>query len=73
MIKLREIRWEGHIARMGEMINAYTILVGKPVRKRSLGRARRRLEYNIKMYLREIRWEGVDWINLVQDRTAIWR
>jgi hypothetical protein len=34
MIKLREIRWVGHVACMRVMRNAYKILVGKPKRKR---------------------------------------
>jgi hypothetical protein len=57
---------------MGEMRNAYRILVGKPEGKRQLGRPRRRLVDNIKMDLREIGWDGMDWINLVQDRDQ-WR
>jgi hypothetical protein len=40
------------------------ILVGKPEGKRPLGRNRRRWEDNIRMDLREIRWEGVDWMHL---------
>jgi hypothetical protein len=39
---------------MGEMRNAYNILVGKPRGKRLLGRLRHRYEYDIKMDLREI-------------------
>jgi hypothetical protein len=35
------MRWVGHVAHEGE-INAYNILVGKPERKRPLGRSRRR-------------------------------
>jgi hypothetical protein len=42
--------------------------VGKPERKRPLGRPRRRWVDNIKMDLREIGWGGMDWINLDQDR-----
>jgi hypothetical protein len=38
VIKSRMMRWAGHVARMGEMINAYTILVVKPDGKRPLGR-----------------------------------
>jgi hypothetical protein len=53
---------------MGEMISAYSILVGKPEGKRSLGRPRCRWEDNIRMYLREIGWEHVNCINLFQDR-----
>jgi hypothetical protein len=44
--------------------NAYKMLVGEPEAKRPLGRARRRSEDNIRMYLREIRWEGVEWFHL---------
>jgi hypothetical protein len=54
IIKLRRIRWAGHVARMGEKINAYRLLVGKPEGKRSLGRPRRRWEDNIKIDLLEI-------------------
>jgi hypothetical protein len=42
VIKSRSIRWVGHVARMGEMRNAYKILVGKTVRKKTLVRHRRR-------------------------------
>jgi hypothetical protein len=42
--------------------------VGKPEGKRPLERPRRRWVDNIKMDLKEIRWGGMDWINLSQDR-----
>jgi hypothetical protein len=48
--------------------NAYRILVRKPEKKRPLGRPRRRWVDNIKMDLREIGWDGMDWIDLAQDR-----
>jgi hypothetical protein len=57
---------------MGEKRNAYKILVGKQEGKRPLGRPRRKWEDNIKMGLREIRWGGIDWIDLAQDRDQ-WR
>jgi hypothetical protein len=47
---------------------AYRILVGKPEGKRPLGRPRRRRVDNIKMDLREIGWDGMDWIDLAQNR-----
>jgi hypothetical protein len=40
--------------------------------KRPVGRPRRRWEDNIKIYLREIGWDGMDWIDLAQDRDQ-WR
>jgi hypothetical protein len=42
VIKSRRIRWTGHVACMGEMRNAYSILVGKPEGKRPLGRPKHR-------------------------------
>jgi hypothetical protein len=52
----------------GKNRNAYRILVGKPKRKSTLGRTRSRCVDNIKMDIREIRWGGMDWIDLAQDR-----
>jgi hypothetical protein len=71
MIKSRRMRWARHVARIGENRNAYRILVGKPEGRRPLGRPRRRWVDNI-MYLREIGWDGIDWIDLAQDRDQ-WR
>jgi hypothetical protein len=56
----------------GETRNAYRILVGEPEGKRPLGRPRCRWVENIKMDLREIEWDGMDWIDLAQDRDQ-WR
>ena len=53
VIKSRRIRWAGHIARMGERIGAYRVLVGKPERTRPLGRPRHRREDNIKIVFQE--------------------
>jgi len=50
----------------------YRVLVGKPERKRPLGRPRRRCEDNIKMGLQEVGCRGIDWIDLAQDRDR-WR
>jgi hypothetical protein len=46
--------------------------VGKPKGKRPLGRPRRRWVNNIKMDLREIGWDGMNWIDRAQDRDE-WR
>jgi hypothetical protein len=72
MIKSRRMRWAGHVARMGEKRNAYRILLWKPEGKRPLGRPRRRWVDNIKMDPREIGWDGMDSIDLAQDRDQ-WR
>jgi hypothetical protein len=68
IIKSRRMRWAGHVARMGENRYAYRILVGMPEGKRPLGRPRRRWVDNIKMDLGEIGWDGVDLIDMAQDR-----
>jgi hypothetical protein len=52
---------------MGEKRNACRILVGKPEGKRPLGRPRCRWLDNIKIDLREIGWDDVDWKDLAQD------
>jgi hypothetical protein len=57
---------------MGEKRNAYRILVGMPEGRRSLGRPRRRWVDNIKMDVRGIEWDGMDWIDLAHDRDQ-WR
>jgi hypothetical protein len=49
---------------MREKTNACRILAGKPEGKSPLGRSRRRWVDNIKIDLREIGWDGVDWIDL---------
>jgi hypothetical protein len=72
VIKARRMRWEVHVARMGEMRRVYNILVGRPEGRRPVGRPRRRWEDNIEMDLREIEFGDVDWIHLAQDRDR-WR
>jgi hypothetical protein len=57
---------------MEETTNAYRILVGKPEGKIPVGRPIRRWVDNIKMGFREIGWDGMDWIDLAQDRDQ-WR
>jgi hypothetical protein len=53
-VKSRRMRWAGHMARMGEEIKVYKVLVGKPELKRPIGRVRRRWEDGIRMHLRKI-------------------
>jgi hypothetical protein len=57
---------------MGETRNASKILAGKPEGKRPLGRPSRKWVGNIKMDLREIGLDDMDWIDLAQDRDQ-WR
>jgi hypothetical protein len=57
---------------MHEMRNAYQIVVVKSKGKRPLGRRMCRWEDNIKMDLREIAWDGMDCMHLVQDKGE-WR
>jgi hypothetical protein len=52
MIKSKKMRWTGHVARMGEKLNAYRDLLGKPEGKRPLGRLIRRWEDGIKLDLK---------------------
>jgi hypothetical protein len=42
VIKARRMKWAGHVARMGEVRGAYSILVERPEGRRPLGRPRRR-------------------------------
>jgi hypothetical protein len=72
MIKSRWMKWMGHVARKGPKKNAYRISVGKPERKRPLGRPRRRWVDNIKMDLSNMGCGGMHWIDLSQDRNQ-WR
>jgi PAS domain-containing protein len=60
LIKARRMRWVGHVACMGEVRDAYNILVQRPEGRRPLGRPRCRWEDNIKMDLREIGFGNVD-------------
>jgi hypothetical protein len=60
VIKLRRMRWAGHVARMGEERGVYRVLVGKREGKRPLGRSRYRWEDNIRMDLQEVGCGGMD-------------
>jgi len=72
VIKSRRMRWAGHVARMGEEREVYRFLVGKPERRRTLGRPRRRWADNIRMDLTEVGCGYMGWIGLAQDRDR-WR
>jgi hypothetical protein len=72
VIKSRRMRQVGHVAHMEKGRGAYRVFVGMPEGKRLLGRLRHRWEDNIKMDLREIGIDGVNWIQLAQNRVQ-WR
>jgi hypothetical protein len=63
---------DGACSTNGGEEDGYRILVGKPEGKGPLGRPRRRWVDNIKMHLREIGWDGVDWIDMAQGKDK-WR
>jgi hypothetical protein len=67
-IKLRKMRWAGHVESMGDRRGACKVLLGKYERKRPLGRSRCRWEDKIKMDLQEVGMGGIDLIDLAQDR-----
>jgi hypothetical protein len=62
----------GHVARVGDMRSAYKILVGNSEEKRPLGRPWCKWSDKIKVDLKEIGCEGVEWIHLTQDRDQWW-
>ena len=67
VIKLRRMRWAGHVTHVGEKRGVYRVSVGKPEGKRPLGRPRRRWEDNIKMDLEEVGcgvWTGSSWLRI---------
>jgi len=72
VIKSRRMRWAGYVARMGEEMGVYRVLLGKPEGKRPLGKPRRRWVDNIRMALQEVGRGYMDWIGLAQDRDR-WR
>jgi hypothetical protein len=57
---------------MADLRNAHKILVGKPERKRPLGRPRHKWDDNIIMGLREIGSKDVDWTQLAWNREWWW-
>jgi len=70
--KSRRMRLARHVALMGERKSVYRVLVGKPKVKRPLGRPRHSWEDSIKMDLQEVGCEGMDRIELAQDKDS-WR
>ena len=59
-----KVGWVEHVACMGEGRGACGGLVGKLEGKRPLARTWHRWENNVEVVLKEIRWEGMEWIDL---------
>jgi hypothetical protein len=62
------MRWVGHVACVGEERKVNKVLVGKPQRKETTRKTKRKWKDAIRMDLRETGWGCVDWIRLAQDR-----
>jgi hypothetical protein len=65
VMKSRRMRWAGHASRMGGR-GAYGILVGRPERRRRLGRPRRRLSIILKWVFKKWdgAWTGLSWFRI---------
>ena len=66
------MRWAEHVARMEPSRNEYRVLVGKPKKKRPLGRPSYRWEDNINMNLREVGCDPGDGIDFVEEKDQWW-
>ena len=63
VVKCNRMIWEGHLAHRGGKRNTCGVLVGRPVRNETLGKQWRKCEDNIKMDLKVMGWDGVEWNN----------
>jgi hypothetical protein len=68
VFELREMRWTRREVRIREMRNAYKILVGKPEEKSPLETPRTMRECNVKMDLKEMKCEVMEWVRVGQDK-----
>jgi len=57
----------GHAEDIGERKDEYKILEGKHKRRKILVKSSRRWEDSIKKDLRELGWDGVEWIDMARD------
>ena len=67
VFKSRRLRWAVHVARMEEGRSAIKVLTGKPTGNIPLGRPRRRWEDNIRMDLKEVGINTMNWVDSTQD------
>ena len=68
VIKSRRLRWAGYVNRMERGRSALKVLIGKPTRKKPIGRTMYTWENNITTDLKEIGANTRNWIDLAQDR-----
>jgi len=68
VIRLGIMRWAGHVLHVGDSGGVYSVLVGKREGKTPLGRPRPKWEDNIKIDFQVVEFQGMEWIDLVQDR-----
>jgi len=68
VIKSRRIGWAEHVVYMQDSKGSYKFLVGRPDRKKSLGKPWHKWQDDIKICLQEVGWGGVDRVDLAQDR-----
>jgi hypothetical protein len=72
VIKCSRIIWEGHLAYSGGKRNTCKVLVGRPLIEEKLGKPLRQCEESIKIDLKVVGWDGVDWNNPTQ-YMEMWR
>ena len=72
VIKSRRLRWVSHVARMEDGRSAFKTLTGTHTENIPLGKPRRRWEDNIRMSLKEIGINTMNWVDSAQDRNY-WR
>lgn len=67
VIKSAVMRWAGHVKLMVKKIDTYRVLMWKCEGKRPIARNRHRGDNNT-VYLKEMCWSSVDWINVAHNR-----
>jgi hypothetical protein len=71
VIKSRRMRWAGHVARMGGRRGMHIGYWWESEKERGHWERRHRWVEDIKMDLREIEWNGMNWVHLPQDRDQL--
>jgi hypothetical protein len=71
-ILLERMGWVRYVVHIGEVRNVCRILVRKLEGKRPFGRPRHIWEDDIRIDLRAVGQEGMEWMRLSQDRDKLW-